>query len=839
MKRKLSSGFILFLLIICTHSFGQSRMGVNVAHNFAFVNVIDEGVTFTSASSLDAQGWPNSNFSINFDWRLVAEWVGTADDPEAYRINKSGVYHCSFVGQADLSGASISNKAYNATTNVTTFDITIPTTNNGCVFWQLAFANTKRTSASAVNTGITKLRVLRPGYAITTTQVFTTEYINLCKSADFACYRYYPVNNVWDGDPVYPATTTWTNRKLPTDASQGNMRPTIAKSEGWCWEYVILLANTLNKDIWICVNSSADDNYITQLATKLNSELNAGINIYVEYCNEAWGAYNIGTNWIGAQATALGISYDQNYARNVVRISNLFKGVFGAAAINTRIRMVLGAQKGWSGRSDTHLNYINSTFGPPKNYIYTISPATYFSGTGATIEEALNACHTSIMSEYDDPADGSSMAEFVKKANTWGLKLSSYEGQEHADIGNTSNLGVNIGKHRAARMASEQYANFQSFFDNGGVLACQFGIWANYTRYGCWGLTDDPYVPDRNYKFKAARTLAGDAANRMAVAAPPAAPTCLTDAAVSSTVRRLTWVDNATTEEGYEIWYKETTSSIWKYYSTVGPNKTTTDVTITSGKTYNYRVRAYNFSQWSAYNQACSGADIQAPTAPTLSTTGKTATSVSLSWTASTDNVAVTGYDLYNGSVKVNATPITGTTYNVTGLISGLTYNFNVRASDAAGNTSSSSNIISVTTTSTPDTQAPTAPTLATTGKTTTTVALSWSGATDNVGITGYDVYNSATLVTSVAATTYTVTGLTANTAYTFTVKAKDAAGNVSVASNSLAVTTSAPDTQAPTAPTLTSTGKTTTTVSLSWSGSTDNVGVTGYDVYRLSLIHI
>ena len=73
------------------------------------------------------------------------------------------------------------------------------------------------------------------------------------------------------------------------------------------------------------------------------------------------------------------------------------------------------------------------------------------------------------MSEYDDPADGSSMAEFVKKANTWGLKLSSYEGQEHADIGNTSNLGVNIGKHRAARMASEQYANFQSFFDNGGV----------------------------------------------------------------------------------------------------------------------------------------------------------------------------------------------------------------------------------------------------------------------------------------------------------------------------------------------------------------------------------
>ncbi|MFF2154688.1 glycosyl hydrolase family 18 protein [Paenibacillus chitinolyticus] len=92
----------------------------------------------------------------------------------------------------------------------------------------------------------------------------------------------------------------------------------------------------------------------------------------------------------------------------------------------------------------------------------------------------------------------------------------------------------------------------------------------------------------------------------------------------------------------------------------------------------------------------------------------------------------------------------------------------------------------------TPDTTAPTAPAgLVLTSKTSTSVTLSWNASTDNVGVTGYNVYNGSTLSVSVAGTTATVTGLAANTAYSFSVKAKDAAGNLSAASNVLAVTTS------------------------------------------------
>ncbi|MDR6976174.1 hypothetical protein J2X68_002862 [Streptomyces sp. 3330] len=89
------------------------------------------------------------------------------------------------------------------------------------------------------------------------------------------------------------------------------------------------------------------------------------------------------------------------------------------------------------------------------------------------------------------------------------------------------------------------------------------------------------------------------------------------------------------------------------------------------------------------------------------------------------------------------------------------------------------------------DTQAPTTPSgLTSTGKTSSSVSLSWNAATDNVGVTGYDVYSGSAKVLTVSGTSATVSGLSAATAYTFTVRARDAAGNTSGASGSVSVTT-------------------------------------------------
>lgn len=155
----------------------------------------------------------------------------------------------------------------------------------------------------------------------------------------------------------------------------------------------------------------------------------------------------------------------------------------------------------------------------------------------------------------------------------------------------------------------------------------------------------------------------------------------------------------------------------------------------------------------------------------------------------------MTGYDVYRGTTKVGSA--TGTTYTDTGLTAATAYSYTVRAKDAAGNVSAASSALSVTTKTgtVVDTQAPSVPTGLTAGTVTeTSVALSWTASTDNVGVTGYDIYRNGTKVGSSTGTSYSDTGLTAATAYSYTVRAKDAAGgNVSAASSALSVTTKSP----------------------------------------------
>ena len=101
------------------------------------------------------------------------------------------------------------------------------------------------------------------------------------------------------------------------------------------------------------------------------------------------------------------------------------------------------------------------------------------------------------------------------------------------------------------------------------------------------------------------------------------------------------------------------------------------------------------------------------------------------------------------------------------------------------------SNSLAVTTSTGSDTQVPTAPgKISSSNLTSSSVTLTWTTSTDNVGVVSYEVYNNGASLGSVTATTFAVSGLTANTVYTFTVKAKDAAGNISAASTALVVKT-------------------------------------------------
>ena len=315
---------------------------------------------------------------------------------------------------------------------------------------------------------------------------------------------------------------------------------------------------------------------------------------------------------------------------------------------------------------------------------------------------------------------------------------------------------------------------------------------------------------------------------------------------VGGSLQTITWAVAGTTANGVncanvDILLSTDAGTTWSTLLAATPNDGTQAVTIpnTPGTTNRIMVKGTNHIFFDVSNTnftitAGAAPDTVAPTAPTLSAAGTTTTSTNLSWSGATDNVAVTGYDVFRNGALIGSTT-TATTFAVTGLTASTVYTFTVKSKDAAGNVSPDSNSVSVTTlTPAPDTTAPNAPTLSASGTTQTTTNLSWSGATDNVAVTGYDVLRNGALIGSTTtATTFAVTGLTASTAYTFNVRAKDAAGNVSLDSNTVTVTTLTPDTTAPIAPTLSASGTTSTTTNLSWTGASDNVAVTGYDVLR------
>lgn len=212
------------------------------------------------------------------------------------------------------------------------------------------------------------------------------------------------------------------------------------------------------------------------------------------------------------------------------------------------------------------------------------------------------------------------------------------------------------------------------------------------------------------------------------------------------------------------------------------------------------------------------------PSAPeNLTATPDGETAIELAWEPSRDNGSVDEYNVYvNGNIK---DIVKATSCRLEGLTPGTQYLIEVEAVDNDNKVSAKAQATAVTL----DFTAPSAPAgLAATELTETTATLAWEASADNSGVVaGYIVYRDGDSVAQAAGTTCTLTGLTVVTAYRVAVAAVDAAGNVSDTS---AVSILTPDQTPPGKPGKPKmTDETSTSVSLMWSASTDNVGVAGY----------
>jgi len=218
--------------------------------------------------------------------------------------------------------------------------------------------------------------------------------------------------------------------------------------------------------------------------------------------------------------------------------------------------------------------------------------------------------------------------------------------------------------------------------------------------------------------------------------------------------------------------------------------------------------------------------DTIAPSKPTnLRHTAITGNSVTLEWTASSDNVAVTGYHIFLNSDPFDTT--NNTRYTVSGLTSATPYTFKVRALDAAGNFADSDPLP----VKTPDTSGPSKPTnLQAVALRGNHAILEWNASSDNVAVTGYQIFRNNDPLDTINNTMYLALGLTEATPYIFKVRALDAEGNFAD-SDELPVTT--PDETAPSKPlNFRPTAITGNSITMEWDASSDNVAVAGYQIF-------
>jgi len=193
-----------------------------------------------------------------------------------------------------------------------------------------------------------------------------------------------------------------------------------------------------------------------------------------------------------------------------------------------------------------------------------------------------------------------------------------------------------------------------------------------------------------------------------------------------------------------------------------------------------------------------SGGDTQSPTAPTNPRASNlTCSSVTFAWDASTDNVGVVAYDVFHDGQLIKS--VSGTTLSTSfNVVQNVPWGLYVQARDAAGNVSQgSSPTVNITPPACPDPTPPTTPTNLKGTASGTNITLTWTASTDNVAVIAYDIFRNGTQAGSVVgtmqtppATTFTDSALAANTTFTYTVQARDPAGNKSAMSSSVSVKT-------------------------------------------------
>jgi hypothetical protein len=457
----------------------------------AFVDLMKQARQFVTPdwsrpAATDANGWPTEAFTTI---------VQTGFTNTAHIYN--GVYKLSFTGRADVDAwvtpGTISNVVYNPTTNRTTADVTVNASDASDVwYFGLTFRN--------VGSGVRDVKLIRPGYDPNTTQVFTNDFLRTI--APFTTLRFMDFAETNDNPVV-----NWADRARPTDATQST-------AKGAAWEYMIQLANQTGKDLWINVPFGATDDYVRQLASLLKAQLNPDRAVYVEYSNELWnGGFsqsqaNLQAAVAEVHAGGSNLAYPgetdtsqwewafRRTARRITEISNVFSSVWGAGAIDTRVRPVLATQVAVPYILQTQLDFLQKTYGDPRKFLYAAAGAPYFAV--GDLDQRTNLTADQIISALSSAVDANDavLDQTAGLATYYGLNFLAYEGGP--DTFGPNNIAAKKAASLDPRMQALTVRYMNDWYARGGGLFNWYMAGpTNYdTQYGTWGLTNDINNPN-------------------------------------------------------------------------------------------------------------------------------------------------------------------------------------------------------------------------------------------------------------------------------------------------------------------------------------------------------
>src|SRR5216684_2467934 len=481
---------------------------------------------------VDADGWPTTDFSF-----MV--WAGIDQ--------MNGTYVLSFIGQASVSGPGIGNivVSYDPATN--TSSGTLNYTNPSSSFFYLNFTGTKRTGSSAAGSGVTAIKLMRPTSPGSSETHSVSELFNRAAKAElskFKAIRFKDFNAI-----DFSVQTNWRDRPLPSWASF-NRNP--GGRYGWQgiggpWEHVIRLSNELRTDAWIDIPFNATDDYVRNVAQVFAygsdgvnpypgaradpayPPLDSNLNLYIEYSNELWNSLytqthdncratseelvgnrnsplNFDNTWNGVAWIVGDPLYNPNFdyekcwrriAKRGAEISNIFRSVFGDAAMGARIRPVLmtqqndgqgtftAAMKMMFGYYDNGEGNFVSNPHPPSYYFYGAGGSGYYSppDTVASVAALFSS------PEMTPAGWAPSLRTDAAIAVALGLKRVCYEGGPGLDTIYGPRDAISAQAVDDPRMTSTIVSMHNAWSSFGGGLLVYFQAAGDYQ----WGFTPNIY----------------------------------------------------------------------------------------------------------------------------------------------------------------------------------------------------------------------------------------------------------------------------------------------------------------------------------------------------------